>query len=114
MNWPAVQSRYDGGTLGWTTTQRGSSPTAISAILLLTSFPFLFLTWMIETLFTSRLTTTTRVSSEVSAMLVERVGAASAGAAIRSGKNNCCRYQQPGRGIRAKLSGETSGFVNFS
>ena len=32
----------------------------------------------------------------------------------QSGKNNCCRYQQPGRGIRAKLSGETSGFVNFS
>jgi len=98
MNWPAVQSRYDGGTLGWTTTQRGSSPTAISAILLLTSFLFLFLTWMIETLFTSRLTTTTRVSSEVSAMLVERVGAASAGAAIRAERTIAAAVSSPAAG----------------
>src|ERR1700730_15410648 len=67
-------------------TQRGSSPTGISAILLLTSLPFAFLTLMIETLLASRLTTTKCRSSEVRAMVVERVGAASAffGAIIAS------------------------------
>ena len=42
---------------GWIATQRGSSPTGISAILLLTSLPFAFLTLMIETLLALRLTT---------------------------------------------------------
>jgi hypothetical protein len=59
-------------------TQRGSSPTGISAILLLTSLPFAFFTLMIETLLASRLTTTTNFSSGVRAIVVERVGAASA------------------------------------
>src|SRR6516162_5345817 len=63
-------------SLGLTATQRGSSPTVISASLLLTSLPFGFLTLMIERLFAPRLTTTTRVSSEVRAMVVERPGAA--------------------------------------
>src|ERR1700730_1038660 len=63
---------------GWIATQRGSSPTGISAILLLTSLPFAFLTLMIEPLLALRLTTTTRRSSKVSAIVVERVGAASA------------------------------------
>src|SRR6516225_6569192 len=58
-------------------TQRGSSPTGISSILLLTSLPLAFLTLMIDTLLASRLTTTRRSSSEVSAIVVERVGAAS-------------------------------------
>jgi hypothetical protein len=40
---------------------------------------------MIETLLASRLTTTTRVSSEVSAIVVDRVGAASALTAIAAG-----------------------------
>jgi len=41
--------------------------------------PFAFLTLMIERLLASRLTTTTRVSSEVRAMVVEWVGAAARG-----------------------------------
>src|SRR5262249_3390572 len=49
-----------------------------SAIFLPTSLPFAFLTLMIDTLLASRLTTTKRLSSEVSAIVVERVGAASA------------------------------------
>src|SRR6516225_5081370 len=67
-------------------TQRGSSPTGISSILLLTSFPLAFLTLIIDTLLASRLTTTRRCSSEVKAIVVERVGAASAflGAVIAS------------------------------
>src|SRR5215472_5303258 len=65
-------------------TQRGSSPTGISAILLLTSLPFAFFTLMIEMLFASRLTTTKRCSSLVSAIVVERVGAALAFAGANS------------------------------
>jgi hypothetical protein len=41
---------------------------------------------MIETLLASRLTTTKRVSSEVRAIVVDRVGAASALAAIAAGR----------------------------
>ena len=62
---------YAPWSLGWIATQRGSSPTPISAILMAISLPCIFLTLMIDTLFASRLTTTTRCSSEVRAMVVE-------------------------------------------
>src|SRR5262249_12124075 len=75
---------YAARSVGCTATQRGSWPTAISASLLATSLPFWSFTWMIETLSASRLTTTRRVSSEVRAMVVERVGAAIASLVCRA------------------------------